>query len=179
MRFDRLTAAALLAIVMFFATAAGPARASNAGGDEKTCQSFVQSFYKWYLSKPQTDRACKERASAFSPELLKQLNDDYAASQKNKGEIVGLDFDPILDTNAEPFAKYVATKVTKKDGNYLVQVDGRGGNRSDHTRILPEVACKNGKCQFVNFHYADAKPPNENLLSILKILRDDRKEGTK
>lgn len=174
MRFDRLIAAALLAIVICPATVANAAKTSDEAGCEITCRSFVQSFYKWYLKKPQADRAYKQRASAFSPTLLKQLNEDYAASQKVSGEVVGLDFDPFLDTNAEPHARYVATKVTKKGNDYLVQVDGSGGNRTDHTRIVPEILYKNGKCQFVNFHYTDSKPPDDNLLSTLKTLRDNR-----
>jgi len=180
MRFDCLIAAALLGAVMSPATVADAVKSSDAGGGENASRSFVQSFYKWYLGKPQADRAYKDKASAFSPELLKQLKEDFAASQKVSDEAVGLDFDPFLSTNAEPHARYVATKVTKKDNNYLVQVDGSGGNRTDHTRIVPEVAYKYGRCQFVNFHYADSKPPDDNLLSILKRLRDDRrKEGIK
>jgi len=180
MLFYRLIAAALLVIVMCPSTVADSIKTSDAGGTENACRLFVQSFYKWYLSNPQSDRAYKDKASAFNPELIKQLKEDYAASQKVSGEVVGLDFDPFLNTNAEPHARYVATKVTKKGTNYLVQVDGSGGNRTDHTRIVPEVAYKDGKCQFVNFHYADSKPPDDNLLSILKTLRDDRrKEGIK
>jgi hypothetical protein len=175
MRFFGLITAALLAMVICPATVA-----DSSGSGENACRTFVQSFYKWYLRKPQADSAYKERASAFNPELLKQLNEDYAASQKASGEVVGLDFDPFLATNAEPHASYVATKVTKKDNNYLVQVDGNGGNRADHTRIVPEVAYNDGKCRFVNFHYADSKPPDDNLLSILKTLRESRrKEGMK
>jgi hypothetical protein len=180
MRVNRLIAATLLAILMCPAIMADPLNGSDTGAAEKSCRAFVQSFYKWYLSKPLADRAYKEKAGCFSPELLKQLTEDYAASQKVSGEVVGLDFDPFLSTNAEPHAKYVATKVTKKANNYLVQVDGSGGNRADHTRLLPEVAQKEGKCQFVNFHYADFKSPNDNLVSILKTLREDRrKEGIK
>src|SRR5271163_1330268 len=93
MRFDRLIAAALLAIVMCPATLADPVKTSDTGGGEKACRSFVQLLYKWYLTKPQSDRAYKDKASAFSPELLKQLKEDYAASQKVSAEVVGLDFD--------------------------------------------------------------------------------------
>lgn len=180
MRVVSLIAAILLSIVISPASMSDVDKTSGAGRSENACRSFVQSFYKWYLSKPQADRAYKDRASAFSAELIKLLKDDYAASQKVSGEVVGLDFDPFLSTNAEPHARYVATKVTKKDHNYLVQVDGSGGNRTDRTRIVPEVAYKDGKCQFVNFHYSDSKPPDDNLVSILKTLRADRqKEGIK
>lgn len=177
MQFIRFLAIALSTVLIWSATSIVAVKGADGTNAETSCRTFVQSFYKWYLAQPESDRAYKRRASAFSPELLKQLNEDYAASQKVSGEIVGLDFDPFLDTNAEPFSKYVATKVTKKGANYLVQVDGSGGNRNDHSRILPEVAYQNGKCQFVNFHYPDAKGPNENLLSILKILKDDRRKA--
>lgn len=177
MQSNRLLTITLFSAVLWLAASILAVQAADANNPEKSCRTFVQSFYKWYLTQPESDRAYKRRASAFSPELLKQLNDDYAASQKVSGEIVGLDFDPFLDTNAEPFAKYVATKVTRKGTNYLVQVDGSGGNRTDHSRILPEVAFQNGKCKFVNFHYPGSKEPNENLVSILKTLKNDRKKA--
>ncbi|MBX9949983.1 MAG: YbjP/YqhG family protein [Candidatus Obscuribacterales bacterium] len=177
MQSNRLPPMTLFSAVLWLAASILAVQAADANNPEKSCRTFVQSFYKWYLTQPDSDRAYKRRASAFSPELLKQLNDDYAASQKVSGEIVGLDFDPFLDTNAEPFAKYVATKVTRKGTNYLVQVDGSGGNRTDHSRILSEVAFQNGKCKFVNFHYPGSKEPNENLVSILKTLKNDRKKA--
>ncbi|PZM77774.1 MAG: hypothetical protein DKT66_26210 [Candidatus Melainabacteria bacterium] len=195
MQFKRLFAIVLLATLAYvssFTVTAQAADAPKVNSDkerntttskgtpcnlEASSRGFVQSFYKWYLTKPESNHACKQRPSAFSPELLKMLNDDYAASQKVSGEIVGLDFDPFLDTNAEPFVNYVATNVTRKGENYLVQVDGKGGNRTDKSRIQPEVAYKNGKWQFVNFHYPGAKGTNENLLSILKTLRSDRRKN--
>lgn len=180
MRFNCLIATALLTIAMYPVTGADAANASNTNAGEGICRTFVQSFYTWYLKQPNSARAYKNRKNSFSPELFKALNDDYAASQKVSGEIVGLDFDPFLSTNAEPHAKYVASKVTKKGNNYLVQVDGSGGNRTDHTVIVPEVACEDGKCQFVNFHYPQSKPPDDSLMSILKMLADDRrKQGIK
>jgi hypothetical protein len=180
MRFNRFVAVGLFAILLCTVNAANASKAGHLNSDENTCRSFVQSFYKWYLTKDIADSRYKERASAFSPQLLKQLNDDYAASQRNSGEIVGLDFDPFLATNSEPYAKYVVTKVTKNGSNYLVQVEGSGGNTVGHTYIVPEVSYKNGKCQFVNFHYPDFKPPDDNLVSTLKFLSDERRqEGIK
>jgi hypothetical protein len=179
MLIDRWVVAALMAAIIYPASCAS-AQAADSSGIEKESRTFVQSFYKWYLTNPRSDRACKDKAASFSAELLKRLNEDYAASQKSKDEVVGLDFDPFLNTNAEPHAKYVASKVTKKNNNFLVQVDGSGGNRTDHTRIIPEVAWKAGKAQFVNFHYDGFKAPDDNLLSILKTLRNNRiKDGIK
>lgn len=178
MRFDRFVAAGMLTILLCSVTVANTGKTGYVHSDENTCRSFVQSFYKWYVTKDVADSRYKERASAFSPQLLKQLDDDYAASQRNSGEIVGLDFDPFLATNSDPYAKYVVTKVTKKGSNYLVQVEGSGGRTVGHTYIVPEVSYKNGKCQFVNFHYSDFKPPDDNLVSILKFLSNERrKEG--
>jgi len=42
---------------------------------------------------------------------------------------------------------------------------------------VPEVSYKNGKCQYVNFHYPESKPPDDNLLSILKTLKDARTQN--
>jgi hypothetical protein len=127
------------------------------------------------------DEALKVKGSQFSAELLKELKADSAAQAKDPGEIVGLDFDPILSTNAEPHKGYVVGKAVPKGKTFWVEVYGVDGNKRTLQPVAsPEVAYAKGRWQFVNFHYGVTKiPENENLLSILKVLRRDREKESK
>jgi hypothetical protein len=172
----RLIAAVLIA-------ASGMAWQAAYAADEKTsCHAFVQSFYNWYVAKsnsPATkdtdilEVALKKRSEVFSPDLRKQLQEDFDASVKSPGEIVGLDFDPILNTQSD-VGHYTAKKVTSKGKSYLVDVYALNGTKIERV-VQPELVQSNGKWQFINFHYnIDNKP--DDLLHVLKGLRDDRKK---
>src|SRR5437588_560107 len=89
-------------------------RSTNRSDIEKSCRRFVQSFYDWYVTEalkdnggPASDFALRHRGSVFDPELLQQLKEDSEAQAKAKGEIVGLDFDPFLNSQ-DPGEQYVA-----------------------------------------------------------------------
>jgi len=155
---------------------------------EASCRNFVQAFYSWYnvpAAKAGQERspesAIKEKGSAFDPELLRRLNDDFAAQAKVQGELVGLDFDPFLATNAEPHKHYVVGKIHPKAGAYWVEVFGiDSGKKTAKPVVEPELRYKDKHWQFVNFHYEISKfPENENLLSILKALREEREKPAK
>lgn len=146
-------------------------------------KSFVQTFYDWYADTQQDikksmelEAVMKKKAADFSPELRKKLNEDIAASKLAEGEIVGLDFDPFLSTNAEPYKKYMATKVTQKGDAFLVEMHGvANGKTLPKPAITPEVKQVKGKWQFANFHYGKSEfPENENLMSVLKELKKSR-----
>jgi hypothetical protein len=169
-----LIAALLLAV-------SGLAQEACLAADEKvSCEKFVQSFYDWYVAKSNApvgkdplEIALKTRSDVFSPDLCKQLKEDVAASAKSPREIVGLDFDPILNTQAE-VQRYKAGKVTSKGNSFLVDVYGSiDGKRSAEPDVQPELIYGKGKWQFVNFHY-NVDHKKDDLLHILKILRDDR-----
>jgi hypothetical protein len=154
-------------------------------GTEKSCRTFVQGFYNWYTAVTQketqgdsSDLALKYKGSAFSPELLHQLKEDSAAQAKVSGEIVGLDFDPFLATNSDPYEKYVVGNVLPKGDRYRVQIYGiQAGKKSTDPVVVPELISKNGRWTFVNFHYGKSKfTENENLLSILNVLKKDRQK---
>lgn len=156
---------------------------SCVAADQKTsCQTFVQHFYNWYNAKGNAgqsasdplDIALKTRGDVFSPELRKRLKEDIDASAKSPGEIVGLDFDPILNAQIDvPRCK--AEKVTNKGKSFLVEVYlYPNGKKDPKPNVQPELIQSNGKWQFVNFHYnVDNKP--DDLLHVLKELRDERK----
>src|SRR5262249_33094480 len=131
-----------------------------------SCKNFVQQFYNWYVSNAQgvhdidpLNRAMKEKATVFESELLKQLKEDRDAAAKVKNEIVGLDFDPILNTQ-ESVERYTTGDVKLKKDKYLVQVyDTLNGKKSKTAIVIPELAYNNGQWQFVNFHYGNCQNP--------------------
>ncbi|HRF60201.1 MAG TPA: DUF3828 domain-containing protein [Fimbriimonadaceae bacterium] len=148
--------------------------------DAKSCLKFVNDFYAGYLASGKNADplrlALKEKGSNFSKELVQRLNEDYRAAAKSPDEIVGLDFDPVL--NGQDFAdKYVATKVTKKGNRYLVEVFAvYGGKRDSKPAVIPELQRSGSRWVFMNFHYPDHPKP-DNLLNILKRLKADRDKG--
>lgn len=166
------------------AQAIGPSLITKApsalDSDSAACSKFVGEFYTWYLAHGKNADplrvALKTKKSNFSSELVKRLNEDYKAAAKSPGEIVGLDFDPVL--NSQDFAdKYVPGKVTKKGSHYLVEVFGvTGGKRSEVADVIPELQKVGGRWVFTNFIYKhDGK--TDDLLSMLKKLKADRGNG--
>ncbi len=155
----------------------------------ESCRKFVQAFYDWYNlpnGEPGKERsaedATKLKSSDFDAELLRRLNEDFAAQAKAKGELVGLDMDPFLATNSTPYKKYLVGKVIPKSGTFTAEVFGiEAGKKTPQPIVITELRCKDKHWQFVNFHYEPSKiRENENLLSILKVLREERvKYGTK
>ncbi|MBX7134525.1 MAG: YbjP/YqhG family protein [Fimbriimonadaceae bacterium] len=146
--------------------------------DTKACLKFVNEFYAWYVAAGKnTDPlriALKKKTANFSKELVLRLNEDYQAAAKSPDEIVGLDFDPVL--NSQDFAdKYVATKVTKKGSRFLVEVFATyGGKRESKPAVIPELQHVGSRWVFTNFLYKDG-PKTDDLLSILKKLKAERK----
>lgn len=167
----------------------------NAGGQgtaapapSQACAEFVGQFYNWYLAKETAlmkensrkmalEVALVEKKSSFSPGLVKALKEDLAASKKSPGEIVGLDFDPILDAQ-DLGERYLVGKVMPKGDHFLVEVFGIwGGKKNAKPDVVPELVFEKGHWIFVNFHYDSAGiPENENLLSVLQELKKSREK---
>src|SRR5437879_1405295 len=96
----------------------------------ESCRKFVQEFYNWYLPTMRKNTtlappspALKSKSHAFSPELLNRLDEDFVAASKVPDEIVGLDFDPFLNSQ-DPGERYVAGRATSKGNTCLVEVYG-------------------------------------------------------
>jgi hypothetical protein len=52
--------------------------------------------------------------------------------------------------------------------------------RSSNPDVVPELAFENGQWIFTNFHYGKTgSPVNENLVSVLQILKKDRRKKAK
>ena len=73
---------------------------------------LASQFYKWYVpivisknSAHSLQIAMEKQGSQFESGLLAALKEDVAAQAAAKGEIVGLDFDPFLNTQ-DPAESY-------------------------------------------------------------------------
>jgi Protein of unknown function (DUF3828) len=153
----------------------GTAKAANE--TVASCRRFVQSFYDWYKGKAGTnfEAALRDKRSAFDPELFKALQEDIQAQAKVPGEIVGLDFDPIVNSQ-DPCERYVVGSVTRKGDNYKVQVFGVcSGKKNAKPDVTAELATKDGQWQFTNFHYTYDSGPS-SLLAILESPRKEREQ---
>lgn len=146
------------------------------------CKKFVQDFYDWYSAQvlrnpPITiEETIQRKRESFGPELKQLLLEDSKAQNAVKGEIVGLDFDPFLSTNAEPAEKYSAGSVTKRGDSFRIPVFATySGKKQVKPIAVPELTQqRNGRWVFANFHYVDSSPENENLIAILKALAKER-----
>ncbi len=139
---------------------------------DRSCRKFVQNFYDWYVAHLAGSAATyptvlKTKANLFSPTLVRLLREDYAASEANPKEVVGLDFDPFLNSQ-DPSPKFVVTKATVQQLKCSAEVHGITDGVNNEA-VYPELTYKNGAWRFVNFRYEQS-----DLLSTLKSLRSDR-----
>ncbi len=142
-------------------------------------REFVQNFYNWYVTIAQksnaSDLAIKRKGSFFSPELSQALLEDSAAQAKVSELIVGIDWDPFLNSQ-DPEDHYLIGKVTKKGDRFFVCVHGvRSGQKRTEPDVIAELMKKDNSWLFVNFH----NPGKGDLLSSLKNLRKARQKGAK
>jgi len=143
---------------------------------DQSCRSFVQGFYNWYLPHARQaattyPTALKTKAQLFSPTLLQALKQDYAASQANPNEVVGLDFDPFLNSQ-DPSTSFSVTKAKVQGTKCTTEVHGitDGVNNEE---VHPELSFVNGNWQFTNFRYEQGS----DLLSMLKSLKAERQKA--
>jgi len=181
-----------IALILFsFGVGALQAQTPTTSSQAQDCGHFVQQFYNWYAATENAlmkrnspgsalEVTLREKRSSFSPELVKGLKEDLAVFKKSGGEIVGLDFDPFL--NAQDIAeRYLVGKITQKGDHYWVEVFGVwNGQKNSNPDVVPELAFENGQWIFTNFHYGKTDiPVNENLISILEVLKKDRQKTAK
>lgn len=153
----------------------------------RSARDFVQQFYGWYVPQALNnhhgsawDLALKDKGDEFSPNLLQALKEDSAAQAKVKDDIVGLDFDPFLDTQ-DPCKRYELGKITQSGSSYRVEVFSIcSGKRQAAPDVVCEVQGNNGQWKFVNFYYPNMMkdyPNSANLSAMLKLLREERQKG--
>jgi len=174
-----MTLKPIISALALFALIAG---APTLHAEDSSPRKFVQDFYEWYVpmsarshSEDASNIALKKRSSAFSAELLKALKEDALASSKSPGEIVGLDWDPFLNSQ-EQIERCVIGNISSKNGSFRVDIyDILGGKKDKKPNIIAEVKQENGHWIFVNFW----NPDGGNLLSELRELSKSRKKTSK
>ena len=173
-----MTLKLIISALALFALSAG---AQTLHADDSP-RKFVQDFYEWYVplthhthSGDTSDIALKKKSSAFSAELLKALKEDSLAASKSPGEIVGIDWDPFLNSQ-EQIERCVIGNITSKNGSFRVDIyDILEGKKDKKPNIIAEVKQENGHWVFVNFW----NPDGGNLLSELRELSKSRKKTPK
>jgi hypothetical protein len=165
-------------------TSASAAGASAAGAaayaSEFGARAFVQGFYDWYsgrmlaASKSKSGKGfdfhdgLRAKPDSFSPELKRLLEEDYAASSKCPSEVVGLDWDPFLETQDTP-GSYAISKVEKTAQGFRVSIDDKKARRSDNPVAQADVAFVGGHWTFVDFAEEPTDPKSrQGLVAILK-----------
>jgi hypothetical protein len=122
--------------------------------------------------EPSSDIAIRIKPALFSARLLAALREDSAAAAKSPGYIVGIDFDPFLNSQ-DPEEHYKVGKIDRRDGSCWVEIYGiRNGIQPPAPDVTAEIARSNNTWKFVNFHYSD----NSDLLGVLKQLKIDREK---
>jgi hypothetical protein len=151
------------------------------------CRKFVRDFYDWYVpianSKTKiaaSDIAIRERSKDFAPDLLAALQEDSRAQAENPGMIVGLDFDPFLNSQ-DPAAHYSIGRVMLRGNTFWVEVlEESHGKKGAKPSVVPELKIDSGRCVFVNFHTSLLPRKDEvDLLSWLKTLKMQREKSQK
>jgi hypothetical protein len=180
-KIGRRASAAVLGLLLIVAPA-GAWAAPPADVSEASARSFVQGFYDWYLgkvlgaskAKSATDfgfiDAVRQRPGWFSPELKRLLEEDIAAASRCKGDIVGLDWDPFLETQ-DPAPTYTAGKVEKTAKGFRVSVDFHnktfGGARNPAAQA--DVVFVDGHWLFADFVEEPTDPKErQGLVALLK-----------
>jgi hypothetical protein len=178
-RSQRATLAiALMPIALVHPAAAQPAAQQS---DSTSCRQFVQEFYDWYV--PYTHRddlkgpadyiPVQRRADLFSRDLLQALKTDLKAQAKAKGEVVGLDFDPFVNSQ-DPADRYELRTAERHGGKCSVEVwavQQANMEKVVSPSVIVELAFEKTFWRFSNFHYPDSKTDLKKVLELLRLGR--------
>lgn len=142
----------------------------NAQVPSSSAREFVTRFYKWYVPQALTDHATptwrialKDKGESFDPQLVRLLREDSAVEDKCE-DLVGLDFDPFLDTQ-DPAEHYEVGKVKRQGNVYTAEIYSvQSGQKSSKPGVSAEFENNSGRWMFVNFHY----PNGGDLVTTLK-----------
>src|SRR5262249_25678894 len=115
------------------------------------------------------ETALKKKPCPLSTALAKALREDLAAEAKSKGDIVGLDFDPFLNSQ-DPVDHYRVASIKKVGKGYAATIMDAKTPGTTEASVIAEVAKIRGRWQFTNFRY----PASGDLLKELATLKGDR-----
>jgi hypothetical protein len=157
--------------------AAAPATAN--GVDQP--RAFVQAFYDWYVKDgANSDAALEKRPAYFSPQLIQALKADAAAAAKSPDEVVGLDFDPFLNSQ-DVCAPYRVITLKRSGDQAEVGVIGScADSKPGQPDVIAQLILHGDSWAFMDFVYpARDGQPQEDLFSILTKLQQERDKTPK
>jgi hypothetical protein len=149
------------------ATQAQPVNVDVAGA-----VASIQAFYDWYVPASDSNRGGPAWYAAFgrtppilSSELLQALRADSANKARTPGDLVGLDFDPLL-ASQDPCARYeVGQGSIDRDTVRLALHAVCNGERSAQPELLLLVTQHEANWLIENVQYSHAQT---DLLAILR-----------
>jgi hypothetical protein len=152
--------------------------------DTASCHHFVQSFYNWYVppaqkitNEPPSNLALRQKADAFTADLLHALRVDADASAHAKGDLVGLDFDPFLSSQ-DPATHYDVRAATWRNNKCSVEIWSTSptdtADKSRKPDVIADLTLQQGHWKFQNFRYPEL---NTDLLTVLANLRQERQKA--
>lgn len=152
------------------------------GQTRQQVKRFVHDFYNWYVAQalkndkqPAWSAALKDKRSAFSPALFLALKEDSDAQAK-ASEIVGLDFDPFLNTQ-DPCDRYEVGNVIPHAAGYRIEIYGVcSGKRNQKPDVVADLIRQDGSWAFTNFLYPAI---HGDLRDILRALRQERQKSSR
>ena len=110
----------------------------------------------------------QRRPPILSEELSTALRADSQAQANVPREIVGLDFDPFLNSQ-DPCENYEVGEIATHDRGYTVEVYSVcSGKRSQRPDVIGEVTRRDSSWVFTNFLYPAVE---SDLLTVLKKSR--------
>jgi hypothetical protein len=149
---------------------------SMAFAGQSSPSQFVQSFYDWYVAlkdnrQPSELVALRTRREMFDRKLVAELEADFRAAAEVRDYVVGLDFDPFLNSQ-DPASKYFIGTSSQRGNIYTVSVYSTPTRTA---RTVPDVVVElernGGSWRMMNFDYPGQK---SDLKSDLRLLRQNR-----
>ena len=148
----------------------------------------MQEFYDWYVSRdvldeklptgePTSNDVLRLHPKLLNAELQRLLREDSEAQSKEPGYVVGLDMDPFFNSqDPSPKFEVESARVNHAHCDAVVYGVDEGAKRE---KVMPELAESGPTWVFVNFHYESQNPQDESLISILKMLQNNRMHSGK
>ena len=171
----------LMIVTLLVASCTNTAR-HPAVNDKENARVFVQHFYDWYKNLynqgvTATDNIgtdaymVKHKPQYLDDSLLNAFIEYYKAEPKEADEIIGLDFDPILDAQDIGW-DYLTGNVKQVGDKFFVEIhcDTHGKSKDSILASPPVIVAevvKKGHWKFVNFSYPPPSGKGEDLLELL------------
>jgi hypothetical protein len=152
----------------------------------QTCQKFAQDFYSWYLPflvkhgyGVTLKTIIKKKQDLFDGPLLQMLLEDHEAQSKFMGDLVGIDWDPFLNTQ-DPAQKYTVQNTSVLHDNCDAETwSGRTlATKDPKPDVIAKLKWVDGGWKFVNFD-DPTKKSSIDLISALEEMRRAREKNQK